>query len=655
MYIEKICIQNFRKIDNLELCLDKFLTLMVGRNNVGKTTIVQFLKLVLNSGSLTLDDYPIFLRQALYEKLEQYWTKGKAIDFNVLDLPMPTMKFTVNYEEEFDEQCLDALIPFIVDLDWETKKTNIEAVYELDPTELEKIRESCQECLCRLSKRNGQNGHKKNDQRYLYVKKIAADIFSRVCKLHIYASNPKNEKDRFERKLGYLKELFPCCIISAERDLDETQKGKQRPLESVLLNLFSLKDNGMLDKGLGRVVKDLNLFLEELKFSSIQRFEKNMDEVFNKLMPKSGYPSVDDLRPCATLNISFKDMIKSADLTYTLTDSKEKLPSTHNGLGYKNLLKMILELAGFAKKINNGWLTIPLILIEEPEAHMHPQLQKNFVKFLEDFTKDLKTQILLSTHSPHIANSAELGQIRYLFDKDRKSRCKSLADFCVVPNYKKFLQKYMEISKCDLYFCDKAVLIEGASERLLLPKMIEKCYRKKLFDTIPEPKLPFQYVSYIEVGGAHAYKFFGLVDFLEIPTLVLTDIDYVCGKKRISCSKEEATDTSNTTIKKWYSEAGGSKKGKRGINELLNGLKNNKTIKNRHIEYQEKESDGTYPRSLEAAIASASNKGSNIFKRSEQESKTDYAIKLLTDKKYENFTVPKYIENGLKWLNDCKR
>ena len=98
-------------------------------------------------------------------------------------------------------------------------------------------------------------------------------------------------------------------------------------------------------------------------------------------------------------------------------------------------------------------------------------------------------------------------------------------------------------------FADKAILIEGTAERILLPKFIEK-------NDIGKPPgscLASQYVSVLEVGGAYAHLFFGLLDFLEVQTLVITDIDSIDanndGKR---CKVSTGTGTSNACIKQWF-------------------------------------------------------------------------------------------------------
>lgn len=87
-----------------------------------------------------------------------------------------------------------------------------------------------------------------------------------------------------------------------------------------------------------------------------------------------------------------------------------------------------------------------------------------------------------------------------------------------------FIKKYLTITRCDLFFADKIILVEGAAERLLIPDMINKCDNKGYFKK-DNLSLKYQYYTILEVGGAYAHKFFPFIDFLNIPTLIITDFD----------------------------------------------------------------------------------------------------------------------------------
>src|SRR3546814_612329 len=116
---------------------------------------------------------------------------------------------------------------------------------------------------------------------------------------------------------------------------------------------------------------------------------------------------------------------------------------------------------------------------------------------------------------------------------------------------REFLHQYLTLTRCDLFFADKAVLIEGTSERLLLPAMI----RKTDAAAAGEPQLGSQYLTVMEVSGAYAHRFFDLLAFLELRTLIITDIDAVKPNekgKRVAVPVADGEFTSNGCIKAWF-------------------------------------------------------------------------------------------------------
>ena len=229
----------------------------------------------------------------------------------------------------------------------------------------------------------------------------------------------------------------------------------------------------------------------------------------------------------------------------------------------------------------------------------------------------------------------------------------------------------MELRRCDMFFADKIILIEGTTERLLLPKMIEKV--DSLMGNTDSP-LAHSYISLIEVGGAYAFKFRELLQFLGVPTLVITDIDSVDpSNNRQKCkTSETGAVTSNTTLKDWLPR-------RMSIIDLLekDTLETQLESDNVRVCYQIPEDDGiAVGRSFEEAFIIAN---AEIFEK--QASKTSHASKFRPDKhRYytaveireqsydiagkitsksdfafdilmlDGWKTPKYIEEGLKWL-----
>lgn len=197
--------------------------------------------------------------------------------------------------------------------------------------------------------------------------------------------------------------------------------------------------------------------------------------------------------------------------------------------------------------------------------------------------------------------------------------------------------------------------------------MIEKCAKAGDFDSVAY-KLPAQYYTLIEIGGAYAYKFIPFVEFLGIPCLILTDLDSVLGTegkngrtyyKSVPVSLGKTT--SNETIKWWWRKIKGlseDDKGKIPITEITSMTDDEKTKGKCHLEFQTKE-QGLCGHSLEEAIRNV-NRAHYELKGTITEgdiefsgkSKTDFALDLVYE--CDDYTIPAYIKSGLKWLNEQK-
>jgi hypothetical protein len=170
-----------------------------------------------------------------------------------------------------------------------------------------------------------------------------------------------------------------------------------------------------------------------------------------------------------------------------------------------------------------------LIFIEEPEAHLHAQLQQVFIRNIlelldipDEAGGSFASQAVITTHSSHILYERGFKPIRYfrrdLVGTDQITEVLNLSAFYAQETeHRDFLQRYLKLTHCDLFFSDAAVLVEGNVERLLLPSMIEKAAKS----------LRSSCICILEVGGAFGHKFKSLIEFLGIVTLIITDVDSV--------------------------------------------------------------------------------------------------------------------------------
>jgi hypothetical protein len=226
---------------------------------------------------------------------------------------------------------------------------------------------------------------------------------------------------------------------------------------------------------------------------------------------------------------------------------------------------------------------------------------------------------------------------------------------------KDFLYKYLTLTKCDLYFADKAILIEGPTERILMPILISKS-DALLGEGV---KLSSQYVSVIEVGGAYMHHFSKFLDFLELRTLVITDLDSVVRTEgeRITypaCEVARGTNTSNAGIKNWFD---GTIEGYMPLASCMGKTTEQKISNSRRIAYQiPEEGRNCCARTFEDALMLANTALFEIVGDTDEElalcaykkipdknEKTSFAMKYGVE--HLDWLLPRYITDGLQWLS----
>ena len=670
MHIEKVRIEGFRLLEDVEIMLEQTSTVIVGRNNSGKTSLTDvFDRFASEAGPrFRLEDFSAGIRSKFIAT--KALREGGATPEAVLSA-LPKIAITLTFDYDSGAADLGPLSPFIIDLDAACTKAIARVEYAATLTTLHLL----------LDIQPAEDGADENRHFYRCLRETLPKAYT----VQVAAIDPTDAMNqRSFEGVTALAALIQCGFVRAQRTLDHAKQGDPDVIGKLLGTLYKTAGSptaAATDKALAA---DLKASVNSIE----QDIQNSFDEMLKGLLPALevfGFPSLNDteLRPETSLNVEglLSDHTK---IVYTGFDGLH-LPEGYNGLGTRNIIYMLLQLESFHKAYRCK-ATRPgthLVFIEEPEAHLHPQMQEVFINQLSAAVRTLsakypgepawQVQFVISTHSSHIANAASFDAVRYFLNAPQTGagvRHTKVKDFkkglSVIPHAdRNFLHQYMTLTKCDLYFADKSVLVEGATERILMPRICQ------IVDEglAPSSKLARQYLTVIEVGGAYAHLFYPLIDFLELRTLIITDLDAVKlvetekKKKRwVKSPLSEGVRTSNAAIKSWFKK--GEEEERKGepllLEELAAKTEEDKLRGFRRITYQVPE-DGSAAcaRSFEDALILANpdkfkldgdgDPAMQAWEIAQEMSKAETALRFAIEEL--NWIVPRYIREGLIWLS----
>jgi putative ATP-dependent endonuclease of OLD family len=194
-----------------------------------------------------------------------------------------------------------------------------------------------------------------------------------------------------------------------------------------------------------------------------------------------------------------------------------------NGLGFNNLIYMAVVLS---EMVNDGVPIYRGLIVEEPESHLHPQLQVVLQQYLQEIIEDEgKVQIFVTSHSPNFASSTNLSSITCISEFENKVSSFTPRDITFPGNataarkLKNKLQRFINVTRAELFFAQKVIFVEGSAELLLVGEMANKL--GKDYD------LKKNAVSLISVDGLNFDCFIPLFgkSNLTIPVSIITDAD----------------------------------------------------------------------------------------------------------------------------------
>lgn len=456
MYISKIKIEGFRNFPQNEILFNDGVNVVIGHNNSGKTNLIKAISLVINGESsrrLEIDD---FAKNTTLPKL-----KSSA----------PEVTISLTFKKSLDEPVnSDDLVTVsnwltILDAEYEAKLTY---KFFLPVDKHDEYLTSLEECTSK-------------EQAWQIVKQD----YLRFYKHKIYGGDPALLQTADNESLQKFDFQFLNAIRDVERDMFT---GKNTMLKEIL-DFFIDYEIKSADEGIkSQAEKVTEIKLLRARFARqtetlITELQTRMHAGKNQILDyaRQTGATFNNAEPDFDGRISEIELFSALKLIIGYAGLDIKIPATHNGLGYNNLIYISLLLAKMqinsdGKYLGSNAKVFPVLAIEEPEAHLHPAMQYKFLKFLKENRRQQKVrQIFVTTHSTQITSAVPLDDIICLHNEEGTITAgypgKCFPDDAPGQEAKAYVQRFLDATRSDMLFAQKVIFVEGLAEQVLLPTL----------------------------------------------------------------------------------------------------------------------------------------------------------------------------------------
>ncbi|MFZ7094712.1 AAA family ATPase [Luteimonas dalianensis] len=608
MHIDFVEVSNFRKLLAVRIDIAEKTTVFVGANNSGKTSAIVALRhFLVDHGNFSINDFTLSHWSTL-DAAGKAWEDAvdgedpPAFDWGLVAPTLDVWLSVPDHQVHFVQKILPSL-------DWDGSSIGVRLRFEpkkLDDFKRDYLaaRKTAKEVMAVAT----ADAEEETDPFSLWPKSMIEFLSRRLraaFEIKAYLLDPAKLIDPAdgEAKPQALPEnsepladdpfkgLIRIDEINAQRGLGfapprtgsegETEEDKRlgKKLSTQLRGYYAQH----LDPFDQPEQKDLKAL--QAIHSARVAFGRQLSESFDvaiKELETIGYPGLTDPKLTLAADLRPLDALKHGsavhyDVPTHLADAGfvSRLPEDSNGLGYQNLVSMVFALMSFrdkwmlvgkaGKNLTTESAAIPplhLVLVEEPEAHLHAQVQQVFISHAYGVLRrhtslgdssDLRTQLIVSTHSSHIAHETEFASLRYFRRMPINlvkgsvpvSRVVCLSNtFGDDETTKRFVKRYLKITHCDLFFADGAILVEGPAERIIVPHMVRN---REAYQYLTS-----RYITWLEIGGSHAHRLKALLVDLGLNTLIITDLDAKTTANTKAVPKRgQDLLTRNQTMKTW--------------------------------------------------------------------------------------------------------
>jgi putative ATP-dependent endonuclease of OLD family len=613
MYISELNIKGYKTFkDEFTIKLNKNLTILVGENGSGKTTVIDAIRLLLNE-----DEYGrLGISNTDFHR--PFDKPAKDIGANTIDIKSTFLGLTT------DEQV--AYLPWLDAFD------NSKAYLNL-----------------KVDNKETPRGKYK---RVIWGGESVSSIFewelmdTLAC---IYLPPLRDANKKLEAYKGSrLSRLFrnDKPKNGEVHELEEkVQELNDELIKTDVIKLANEQIKGYLKKSLGSVLgQDVNIQFSETSFDRI----------------------VEKLRLVFFPRIS------------TTTDKDLFREISENSLGYNNILYLATVLAELVRAED---CLLKVLLVEEPEAHLHPQLQIRLMQYLNEQAEESNIQIIVTTHSSTITAAVDLESINVLTVQSEGNPKSTLIKDCEIKSDTKFfLERWLDVTKSTLFFAKGLVFVEGIAEALVLKELAKRVIKQKYTGKEDAPTSLEDFgVSIINLNGIYFRHFFQLfqgyqleangskrdVDFIPIRCSGITDCDPLpvkdtkptkskpceCGNSQSTKFQKELNDNNSnfckifTNLKTLEYDLGMEGNNLQLFFQMEHESLTNNT-KNKRYVFLKSKIDYT-----KVKIENKARICSEFLHKEVEKGKGEFAQRLTWKlvNEHEEFTIPKYIEDAIIW------